>query len=139
MGAKAKTKQAKKEAKGGSTDTDMAVEKDDAQAETKPGEEKEGEKVKKEPEPSVHTLSNPSRVTIPQRALIEFDLNQRYVPIRQEVASGIVMLKDTSPDQNDDDLAEVCAPMIGEDQDEASAPKPFVWDSKAAFVVPAAN
>jgi 26S proteasome regulatory subunit N2 len=137
--AKAKTKQAKKEAKGGSTDTDMAVEKDDAPAETKPGEEKEGEKVKKEPEPSVHTLSNPSRVTIPQRALIEFDLNQRYVPIRQEVASGIVMLKDTSPDQNDDDLAEVCAPMIGEDQDEASAPKPFVWDSKAAFVVPAAN
>jgi 26S proteasome regulatory subunit N2 len=138
--AKAKSKQAKKEAKEGTSDTEMSVAKAVTAAETKPSEEKvddkEGEKTRKEPEASVHTLSNPSRVTIPQRPLIEFILNQRYVPIRLEVASGIVMLKDTAPETDDDELAEVCAPMIGEDQDEASAPKPFVWDSKAAFVVP---
>merc|ERR1711865_1363866 len=56
-------------------------------------EEKKEEKKKREPEPSSYKVSNPSRVTTSQSLICEFDLTQRYRPIRvEEKPFGVIIL-----------------------------------------------
>jgi len=62
------------------------------------GTEEEKEKEKKEPEPSFELLNNPARVTARQFPFISFDVDERYVPIKQQSA-GILLLKDTKPSE----------------------------------------
>jgi len=142
--AKAKAREARKKAEeegttgGGNMDVDSAKEEkedakmedaEDGKEETK-GEEKEGEKKKKEPEPTSFMVKNSSRVTPVQEALMTFDLEQRYVPVREGCrAAGVFLLRDRRPGEPaaEGDLAEVAAPALAGEEDEAEAPEPFEW------------
>lgn len=80
-----------------------------------------------EPEPTSFTLGNPARVTPAQEALVSFQADQRYVPVRRQVKpTGIIMLLDTRPGEPED-VAAVESPPLEGDEDEAEPPEPFEW------------
>lgn len=84
-------------------------------------------KKKREPEPSFYRLSNPCRITKAQADFCVYDLDQRYRPIRTaEKPQGVIILTDSSPDEEDKDLGTVKPPSI-ESEDEAGPPEPFEW------------
>uniref|UniRef100_A0A061QUJ8 26S proteasome non-ATPase regulatory subunit 1 homolog n=1 Tax=Tetraselmis sp. GSL018 TaxID=582737 RepID=A0A061QUJ8_9CHLO len=68
---------------------------EDAEAE----EEEKKAPPKKEPEPTSETLSNPCRVVRSQEQYIQFDSGCRYVPVKKNCGSGIMLFKDTKPEQ----------------------------------------
>lgn len=83
-------------------------------------------KKKREPEPLSYRLSNPCRITKAQAEFCEFDLEQRYRPIRvEEKPCGVILLTDSTPDE-DEELGTVKPPSI-ESEDEADPPEPFEW------------
>lgn len=135
--AKEKARQARKRAKeenAGSSDAmdvENAEEKtDDKKAEEKAdGEEEKQEKKpkkKREPEPTSFRISNPSRVTTAQSQECEFDLTQRYRPIRvEEKPVGVIILIDSTPGEAED-LGAVKAPSL-EPEGECAPPEPFEW------------
>lgn len=53
--------------------------------------------TKKTPEPDTHTIENPARVIPQQEPYITFPANTRWVPIKSNARSGILILKDTKP------------------------------------------
>jgi 26S proteasome regulatory subunit N2 len=140
--AKEKARQARKRAKGGAAGDAMDVDKE---AEGKEDEkakeaEEEGEamdvekvdepekktKKKREPEATTFRVSNPSRITTAQSLVCEFDLTQRYRPIRtDEKPFGVVILTDTLPGE-DEDLGAIKAPSL-EPEGECAPPEPFEW------------
>jgi len=100
-------------------------EKMEVDGEEAPEEEKKPKK-KREPEPLSFRLSNPCRITNAQAEFCEFDLDQRYRPIRmEEKPCGVILLTDSTPDE-EEDLGTVKAPSI-ETEDEADPPQPFEW------------
>jgi 26S proteasome regulatory subunit N2 len=138
--AKEKARQARKRAKEGGTG--MEVEKEEAKKEeTKEKkdddmgekmevekEEEEQKKVKKkrEPEPTSFRVSNPARITTAQSVVCEFDLGQRYRPIRpEEKPFGVIILTDSTPGETED-LGAVKAPSL-EPEGECAPPEPFEW------------
>lgn len=133
--AKEKARLARKRAKEGGTAMD--VEKEETKEEKKDGEEKdetmevdkeEEKKVKKkrEPEPTSFRVGNPARITTAQSAVCEFDLSQRYRPIRpEEKPFGVVILTDSTPGEAED-LGAVKAPSL-EPEGECAPPEPFEW------------
>ena len=110
---------------------------DDAAEEAKDGEadgmEVDGEEVpakktkkKREPEPTSFRVTNPSRITLAQSDCCEFDLNQRYRPIRpEEKPFGVIILTDSTPDE-EEDVGAVQAPSL-EPEGECAPPEPFEW------------
>lgn len=117
-------------------DVDGEGEDAEAVAEKKP-------KKKKEPEPTSFRLSNPSRITKAQADVCVFDLDQRYRPVRpEEKPYGVVMLTDSTPDEEDDDMGAVRSPAA---EDEADPPEAFEWtppghaDHPDTTVAPAAS
>jgi len=114
------------------TGTEESKGEEETKAEEKADEEKQSEKPKKkEQEPSSFMVTNSSRVTPVQEVLMEFDLNQRYVPVRQGgKAVGIIMLRDQQPNEPED-VAIVEAPALQQDKDEAEPPEPFEWSPDA--------
>mmetsp|Transcript_49167 Transcript_49167/g.74773 ORF Transcript_49167/g.74773 Transcript_49167/m.74773 type:complete len:1016 (-) Transcript_49167:120-3167(-) len=131
--AKEKARQARKRAKEGDK---MEVDKEEIKTEKKDGDEameidKEEEsekkvKKKREPEPTSFRVGNPSRITMAQSKVCEFDLSQRYHPIRQEEKPfGVIILTDSSPGEAED-LGAVKAPSL-EPEGECAPPEPFVW------------
>merc|ERR1711976_689575 len=95
------------------------------------GVEKKEEKVSAAPEPSNFDIANPSRITPGQVASVGFNLEQRYVPVGKFLKpAGIVMLLDTKPD-DPEDVANVEAPPLQDDEEEAEPPEPFDWDPRA--------
>lgn len=139
-----KAREAKKEkAEGGSemevesttdkeSDSKMEVEGAKAEGGDAKEEDQAGESKKeiKKKEPATHTLTNPSRLTRAQQAFVEFETNQRYRPVHLGAASGIVMLLDTTPSE-EEDLSEVKIPSANQadddDEEDAEAPEPFEW------------
>jgi 26S proteasome regulatory subunit N2 len=137
--AKEKARLARKRAKEGGMAMD--VEKEESKEEKKEGEEKdekmdtdkegaaeEPKKVKKkrEPEPTSFRVGNPARITTAQSAVCEFDLSQRYRPIRpEEKPFGVVILTDSTPGEAED-LGAVKAPSL-EPEGECAPPEPFEW------------
>ncbi len=130
--AKEKARQARKRAKeegGDAMDVEekksegeegdqMAVEKQDVP-------EKKAKK-KREPEATSFRISNPSRVTTAQSQHCEFDMTQRYRPIRvEEKPLGVVILTDSTPGEAED-LGAVKAPSL-EPEGECAPPEPFEW------------
>lgn len=120
----------------------MEVEKEESKEEKKEGEEKdekmdvdkEGEekeeekkvKKKREPEPTSFRVGNPARITTAQSAVCEFDLSQRYRPIRpEEKPFGVIILTDSTPGEAED-LGAVKAPSL-EPEGECAPPEPFEW------------
>jgi len=142
--AKEKARLARKKAKEGGGEA-MEVEEDKekkaaaAEGETKEGETKDGEamdvddeeeekqpKKKREPEPTTFKVGNPARITKAQSAFCEFDLTQRYRPVRAtEKPFGVIILTDSTPEEEEDVLA-VKAPSL-EPEGELAPPEPFEW------------
>jgi 26S proteasome regulatory subunit N2 len=134
---------ARKRAKvGGGSSSAMDVDKEEEKIDTtekKGGEEKDeamdidkeedGEKKvkkKREPEPLSFRVGNPARITIAQSKVCEFDLGQRYRPIRpEEKPFGVVILTDSTPGE-EEDLGAVKAPSL-EPEGESAPPEPFEW------------
>jgi 26S proteasome regulatory subunit N2 len=126
--AKEKARLARKRAKGGDKATAMEVEKEEEKAESMEVEKEEEKKVKKkrEPEPTSFRVSNPARITTAQSAVCEFDLSQRYRPIRpEEKPFGVIILTDSTPGE-EEDLGAVKAPSL-EPEGECAPPEPFEW------------
>jgi len=126
----AKTDEPKAESKEAETKTE-AKEGEAKEGETKEGEnkdeaKKEEERKAKEPEPEFEILHNPARVTWSQQKQITFDPKQRYVPVKEKLA-GIVMLRDTRPDEKEELVAsktiKIGVPGISDDEPEP--PQPF--------------
>jgi len=90
------------------------------------GEGEEEEKpLPKKREPTSFRVKNPARITKAQSKVCEFDLEQRYRPIRpNEVPFGVVILTDSTPAEEDEDLGAVQAPSL---EGECAPPKPFEW------------
>ena len=131
--AKNKARLARKKAKEEGEDTpmeeDTKEEKDgenEGEAMEVDEEEEKKPKKKKEPEPSSFVLSNPCRITKAQTDVCSFDRSQRYYPIRnQQKPCGVILVTDSTPDE-EEDLGTVKPPSI-ESEDEAEAPEPFYW------------
>merc|ERR1712137_1437217 len=88
--------------------------------------EEKKQKKKRESEPLSYRLSNPCRITKAQAEYCEFDLEQRYRPIRtEEKPYGVILVTDSTPGE-DEDLGVVKPPSI-ESEDEADPPEPFEW------------
>ncbi|KAL7535862.1 hypothetical protein ACHAXR_006778 [Thalassiosira sp. AJA248-18] len=145
--AKNKARLARKKAKedagdGEGEDAAMDVDKKDDEAEgtTKEGVKKDESmdvdgnegteekkpKKKREPEPTTFRISNPSRITTSQSSVCAFDLSQRYRPIRPEETQpyGVIMLTDSTPGEEDEELGAVKTPA---QEDEADPPEAFEW------------
>jgi 26S proteasome regulatory subunit N2 len=83
-------------------------------------------KKKREPEATSFRISNPSRVTTAQSNECEFDMTQRYRPIRvEEKPFGVIILIDSTPGEAED-LGAVKAPSL-EPDGECAPPEPFEW------------
>lgn len=127
--AKEKARLARKRAKEGGS----AMEVEETKEEKKEEEEKmdveeEEKKVKKkrEPEPTSFRVGNPSRITMAQSVVCEFDMTQRYRPIRsEETPFGVIILTDSTPGEAED-LGAVKAPSL-EPEGECAPPEPFEW------------
>jgi len=92
--------------------------------------EGEGRPPPKKREPSSFRLKNPARITKAQSKVCVFDLEQRYRPIRpNEEPFGVVILTDSTPSEEDQDLGAVQAPSL---EGECAPPKPFEWTPPAA-------
>jgi 26S proteasome regulatory subunit N2 len=99
-------------------DEKMDVEKDEA--------DKKPVKKKREPEPTQFRVGNPFRITTAQSKVCEFDLTQRYRPIRPEDKPfGVIVLTDSTPGEKED-LGAVKAPSL-EPEGELAPPEPFEW------------
>jgi 26S proteasome regulatory subunit N2 len=116
-------KDAENKTTGEDTDNNMDVDKQEV-PEKKP-------RKKREPEPTSFRVSNPSRVSTAQSLVCEFDLTQRYRPIRvEEKPFGVIILTDSTPGEVED-LGAVKAPSL-EPDGECAPPEPFVWEAPAA-------
>jgi len=105
-----------------------AMDVDDKEGEA---EEKKPAKKKREPEPTSFRISNPARITVKQSEVCEFDLSQRYRPIRaEEKPFGVTILTDSTPGE-EEDLGAVKAPSL-EPEGETAPPEPFEWIPPAA-------
>jgi 26S proteasome regulatory subunit N2 len=146
--AKEKARLARKRAKMGEKDMDDSKEKSKMTFDSGTKAEGEGEamdidkadeakasddtesakpKKKREPEPSSFRVGNPSRVTLAQSKLCEFDMNQRYRPIRfNETPMGVIILTDSAPGDVEEDLGTVKSPSL-EPEGELAPPEPFEW------------
>jgi 26S proteasome regulatory subunit N2 len=154
--AKEKARLARKRAKGGTVGAGdaMDVDKEGDTLEEKPDdkvkeakdeggetmdvekEEESGKKPKKkrEPEPTTYRVGNPSRITTAQSLVCQFDLGQRYRPIRpEEKPFGVIILTDSTPGEAED-LGAVKAPSL-EPDGECSPPEPFEWTPPSDYVV----
>jgi 26S proteasome regulatory subunit N2 len=149
--AKEKARQARKRAKEGGADA-MDVDGEGEKFETKEDEKAEngdeGEsmdveksdeiekkpKKKREPESAGFRICNPARITTAQSAVCEFDLEQRYRPIRtDEKPFGVIILTDSTPGE-DEDLGAIKAPSL-EPEGECAPPEPFEWTPPADYQV----
>lgn len=140
-------KKAKEEAEGGEADMDVDKKEEESKEEKKEeegkeekkeegadGEEKkeedaaEGEakpKKKREPEPTSFRVPNPARITVAQAEVCAFDLAQRYRPVRpEETPYGVIILTDSTPAEDDEELGAVKTPA---QEEEADPPEAFEW------------
>jgi 26S proteasome regulatory subunit N2 len=138
--ARAKARNAKKE-----NGDDAKMEEAKAEKEAEEAKEKEAEEAKekadadaakapKKKEALTHTLSNPSRMTQGQAQHVVVELDQRYRPVHQGAASGIIMLIDTTPSE-EEEVTAVKVPSANQDEDDeedAEPPAAFEWTPPAA-------
>jgi len=148
----ARKKAKEEEEAGGGAGGDMDVDaKDDAKPATEEGKEEEKKDVdgmevdgakpeegdaaatagggkkkkKKEPEPTSFRVGNPARVTSSQASFCRYDLGQRYRPVRPDAPpSGVLMLTDSKPGEEDGELGAVRTPA---QEEEADPPLAFEW------------
>ncbi|KAI2650136.1 26S proteasome non-ATPase regulatory subunit 1 [Labeo rohita] len=126
--AKAKKKEKEKEKKE-KEEEKMEVETQAEAEKEKKDEEKEKEKEKKkEPEPNFQMLENPARVMPAQLKVLAMPDSCRYQPFKPLHTGGIIILKDTS--EEEEELVEPVSahgPKIEEEEQEPEAPEPFEY------------
>eukprot|EP00455_Lapot_gusevi_P056846 TRINITY_DN953_c0_g1_i12.p1 TRINITY_DN953_c0_g1~~TRINITY_DN953_c0_g1_i12.p1 ORF type:complete len:394 (+),score=167.37 TRINITY_DN953_c0_g1_i12:121-1302(+) len=135
--AKAKKKEEEKKAEAGMDVEVDAMDVDSKEAKKEEVEEKpmteEEKKAAEEKaaaeklaaEPPSEVLQNPARVTWAQQKVLSFESEQRYVPIKKQLA-GIVMLRDSHPEEAEELVSQVTPKSFGPDEEEeASPPEPF--------------
>jgi 26S proteasome regulatory subunit N2 len=143
--AKEKARQARKRAKEGGDAMDVDNEAENAESkqeertiegeegdamDVEKPEELEKKKKKREPEPTSFRVGNPARITTAQSSVCEFDLSQRYRPIRtDEKPFGVIILTDSTPGE-EEDLGAIKAPSL-EPEGECAPPEPFEWTPPA--------
>jgi 26S proteasome regulatory subunit N2 len=138
--AKAKARQAKHDAKEkkpepeAKVDTSAAEEKTEAMEVDSEGPAATEDKaaaaaVKKVKEASTHTVKSPARVTSSQEQFMAFDVKQRYIPVMypNQRAAGVVVLRDTTPSEQED-VEAIKAPTAAGAEEEAEPPLPFEWE-----------
>jgi len=114
----AATKAGEAKEKDASMDT-----KDDDAAKAKAEESKAAE-----PEAAFQILENPARVVAAQLKDVTFEDESRYTPVRSgQIHQGIIILKDSTPDQPED-LIEIAPAAKVAPVGEAEPPEPFVFD-----------
>lgn len=129
--AKEKARLARKRVKQGINGDEMDVDtqKEDENKEEETKEEAAEDKAdieRKAPQPSEFRVSNPSRITASQSLVCQYDLEQRYRPIRPtSTPMGVIIVKDTLT-QEDDELETLRSPA-DEPEGETVPPEPFVW------------
>ncbi|KAF9388786.1 proteasome regulatory particle base subunit [Podila verticillata] len=111
---------------------EVEEEKPEKTEEAKEEEEKAANKAKKEPESE--KLGNLARVLPAQLKYISFDKNSRYVPVKKDVAGGIVVLLDNKPGEPEtliptSTAASATAPAesMEVEEEEAPLPEPFTY------------
>eukprot|EP00298_Acanthocystis_sp_HF-20_P013309 c20292_g1_i1.p1 GENE.c20292_g1_i1~~c20292_g1_i1.p1 ORF type:complete len:994 (-),score=429.46 c20292_g1_i1:12-2993(-) len=121
-----------------SSETKTSSEEQDVKMEdaTKPTSQKEegsmvidGEKPEPEKEKTNEVLKNPARVVPSQQKVVEFILDQRYVPVNTSKVNGFVVVNDTQPG-SEQDLVQASiqpTPVAAEEEPEPEAPAPFRW------------
>lgn len=88
------------------------------------------EKEKEKPEPESYAMTNPFRVVYAQHAFVTPDTSNRYRPVnsKQKRNLGVIVLTDSTPDEEDDELMDIEAPpKAGEEGPEPECPEPFDW------------
>lgn len=115
---------------GGDDDANATEEKDGNKSDSmdidKPEEVEKKPKKKREPEPTSFRVGNPTRITTAQSLVCEFDLQQRYRPIRpSERPIGVIILTDSTPEE-EEELGTVKSPSL-EPEGELAPPEPFEW------------
>ena len=78
-------------------------------------------------EAETEVLDNPARVTIPQREFISFETDSRYSPVVSNSrlrGSGIVMLDDSTPDEEQEIVVPEASSGLPEDEGEEPEPPP---------------
>jgi len=98
---------------------------EEVKEEEKPMEEEEKPvEVKEEvPELDFEECSNPSRVTWQQQKTLSYSIDQRYIPVKKTLTSGIIMLKDNEPEK-DEIVVSPKAPKMGVPGVDADEPEP---------------
>eukprot|EP01027_Heterolobosea_sp_BB2_P000752 GEZU01001099.1.p1 GENE.GEZU01001099.1~~GEZU01001099.1.p1 ORF type:complete len:900 (-),score=305.42 GEZU01001099.1:245-2944(-) len=128
--AKAKARAAQKRKEETSA---MEIEKPEEKKE-EGGEKKEeaGAGEKKE-EATFEILQNPARVTRAQANILSFDVDERYTPLKKDNISGIVLLRDNKPGEEEVLVEpkvlkkEGAAGAAGAEEEEPQPPEPFEW------------
>eukprot|EP01063_Lacrimia_lanifica_P021722 TRINITY_DN2924_c0_g4_i1.p1 TRINITY_DN2924_c0_g4~~TRINITY_DN2924_c0_g4_i1.p1 ORF type:complete len:994 (+),score=463.38 TRINITY_DN2924_c0_g4_i1:62-3043(+) len=115
-------------------DDKMDVEEVEGEKKEEKDEKKDDEKKddeKKEPEePKFEILSNPARVTPAQLNVLSFAEDKRYSLVKPGVAMGCVLVKDNSPDDDEELVPMVNPQNVGANADDADEPGPpdsFEW------------
>ncbi|KAF2361483.1 Proteasome/cyclosome repeat [Trinorchestia longiramus] len=115
---KEKSKKKEKEIK----DKDAKESKESGTSSAKKDEEKKKE------EPNVDHLNNPARVMKQQLRVVRMPDNARYVPVKEVSIGGIILMRDSTPDTNQELVQPV--PAMGpktEEENEPEPPEPFEY------------
>lgn len=101
-----------------------AKESKDAKDSKKESDEKE----KKKDEPNFDTLNNPARVMKQQLRVMRMPEGARYVPAKDLSTGGIILMRDSTPDTNQELVQPVAAmgPKT-EEENEPEPPEPFEY------------
>ncbi|KAL3926891.1 MAG: hypothetical protein SGPRY_003087 [Prymnesium sp.] len=80
-----------------------------------------------EPQPDMEILENPARVLRTQEKYISLLPNSRYVPVAAGRRAGIIVLKDTTPDEAEDllQITALAPDGANADEEEPLPPAPF--------------
>ncbi|ODQ51271.1 26S proteasome regulatory complex, non-ATPase subcomplex, Rpn2/Psmd1 subunit [Saitoella complicata NRRL Y-17804] len=133
----AKTKaraRAKKEKEGDSMELDeQDVKVEEDKMETDETEKKDDKKEKKEKEPSSEAKENMTRVVPAQLKYVTFLESARYVPVKQDLTGGVVMMLNKKPEEPEE-LVEMkarteaaSAPADQAEEEEAPMPEAFEY------------
>lgn len=109
----------------------MEVKEEDSKKDKDEKEEndEEKEKEKKKPEPLFEMLANPPRVMKQQLHVVHLPEGSRYKPLKDVSIGGIIMLKNTTPGEEEEFIEPVAAggPKVEQEEDEPEPPEPFEW------------
>uniref|UniRef100_A0A673M0X8 26S proteasome non-ATPase regulatory subunit 1 n=1 Tax=Sinocyclocheilus rhinocerous TaxID=307959 RepID=A0A673M0X8_9TELE len=102
--------------------------KEEEKMEVKEKEKEKEKEKKKEPEPNFQMLKNPARAMPAQLKVLAMPDSCRYQPFKPLHTGGIIILKDTS--EEEEELVEPVSahgPKIEEEEQEPEAPEPFEY------------